>query len=69
MVQVRPAACMFNVCVVDYKWGQQGICDGNPPELSLPINNQVPFDVTTMSKVALFLHQLWHVNPPAVLSP
>lgn len=40
-----------------------------PPVLSLPINNQVFFDVATMSKVAFFLHQLRHVNVPAVLSP
>lgn len=38
------------------------------PVLSLPINKRALFHVAVMSEVAFFLHQLRHVNPPAVLS-
>lgn len=38
------------------------------PGLSLPINKRAVFHVAVMSEVAFFLHQLPHVNPPAVLS-
>lgn len=32
-----------------------------PPVPSLPINNQVPFDVATVSEVVSLLHQLRHL--------
>lgn len=38
------------------------------PVLSLPINKRALFHVAVMSEVAFFLHQLRHVNVPAVLS-
>lgn len=67
---VCPAVCTLSVCVLIIKEDREVyVMVMQPPVLSLPINNQVFFDVATMSKVAFFLHQLRHVNVPAVLSP
>lgn len=70
---VRAAVRAFAVCalLIINEASEVYVMVMQPPGLSLPINNQVLFDVAMMSEVALFffLHQLQHVNPPAVLSP
>lgn len=63
---------MFNACglLIINEDSEVHVMVMQPPVLSLPINNQVPFEQNTTSEVAsFFFHLLQHVNPPAVLSP
>lgn len=68
-MSVLPYVCSMCVLLIINEDGEVHVMVMQPPVLSLSINNQVPFHVDPMSKVAPFFHQLRHVNPLAVLSP